>query len=84
VWALTGVFVCCHPADRVYSEVKRNARAALLRQIERERDGDMIDRSLLKNILDIFIEVCLWLRQVGLEVEQGCVTRQAVEAATFV
>lgn len=43
--------------DRVYSEVKRNARAALLRQIERERDGDMIDRSLLKNILDIFIEV---------------------------
>ena len=44
-------------ADRVYSEVKRNARAALLRQIERERDGDMIDRSLLKNILDIFIEV---------------------------
>jgi cullin 1 len=47
---------CCH-ADRVYSEVKRNARAALLRQIERERDGDMIDRSLLKNILDIFIEV---------------------------
>lgn len=45
------------PADRVYSEVKRNARAALLRQIERERDGDMIDRSLLKNILDIFIEV---------------------------
>jgi hypothetical protein len=41
----------------VYSEVKRNARAALLRQIERERDGDMIDRSLLKNILDIFIEV---------------------------
>jgi cullin 1 len=53
-WCL---LTCFRAADRVYSEVKRNARAALLRQIERERDGDMIDRSLLKNILDIFIEV---------------------------
>jgi len=44
-------------ADRVYGDVKRNTRSALLRQIERERDGDLIDKALLKNILDIFIEV---------------------------
>lgn len=55
-WSVSASLFSC-AADRVYSEVKRNARAALLRQIERERDGDMIDRSLLKNILDIFIEV---------------------------
>jgi hypothetical protein len=42
----------------VYSDTKRNARSAVLKQIEREREGELIDKALLKNILDIFIEVC--------------------------
>lgn len=44
--------------DQVYSDTKRNTRQALLKQIEKERDGELIDRALLRNILDIFIEVC--------------------------
>lgn len=41
----------------MYGDVKRNARAAVLKQVEREREGELIDKALLKNILDIFIEV---------------------------
>lgn len=45
------------PADQVYAEVKRPAKDAVLRLIEREREGELIDKTLVKNILDIFIEV---------------------------
>ena len=38
-------------------EVKKTAKDAMLAAIEQERDGDQIDRSLLKNVLGIFIEV---------------------------
>jgi hypothetical protein len=41
----------------VYADVKRNARSAVLKLIEREREGELIDKMMLKNILDIFIEV---------------------------
>lgn len=37
--------------------MKDKARAAILQAIEKEREGDQIDRALLKNVLDIFIEV---------------------------
>lgn len=43
--------------DQVYADVKRNARSAVLKLIEREREGELIDKMLLKNILDIYIEV---------------------------
>ncbi|KAK9809634.1 hypothetical protein WJX73_009175 [Symbiochloris irregularis] len=43
--------------DRVYQRQKSNACAAILKAIEREREGDQVDRALLKNVLDIFIEV---------------------------
>jgi len=43
--------------DEVYSEMKRKARDAILQLIELEREGEQIDRTLLKNILGIFIEV---------------------------
>ncbi|KIY98613.1 Cullin-1 [Monoraphidium neglectum] len=42
--------------DHVYVEVKRRAKDAVLKLIEREREGELIDRALVKNILDIFIE----------------------------
>ena len=45
------------PADDVYMEVKKLAKDAMLAAIEKERNGDQIDRSLLKNVLGIFIEV---------------------------
>ena len=38
-------------------EVKKKAKDAMLVAIEQEREGDQIDRSLLKNVLGIFIEV---------------------------
>ena len=44
-------------ADDVYTEVKASARGAILQLIEKEREGEQIDRALLKNVLGIFIEV---------------------------
>ena len=38
-------------------EVKAKAKDAMLAAIEQERDGEQIDRSLLKNVLGIYIEV---------------------------
>ncbi|GAX75998.1 hypothetical protein CEUSTIGMA_g3441.t1 [Chlamydomonas eustigma] len=43
--------------DRVFEEIKKQAKDAILRLIEREREGELIDRTLIKNILSIFIEV---------------------------
>ena len=43
-------------ADEVYAEVKKQAKDAVLVSIDKERDGEQIDRSLLKNVLGIFIE----------------------------
>jgi len=48
------------PPDHVYVEVKKRAKDAVLKLIEREREGELIDRALVKNILDIFIEVGGW------------------------
>lgn len=45
-------------ADKVYQDIKARARAAILANMEREREGDQIDRALLKNTLEIFQEVC--------------------------
>lgn len=41
----------------MYQEIKVRARVAILADIEREREGDQIDKALLKNVLEIFIEV---------------------------
>lgn len=34
-------------------------RNFFLQQIDREREGEQIDRALLKNVLDIFVEIGL-------------------------
>ena len=44
-------------ADKVYHEIKARARTGILTNMEREREGDQIDRALLKNTLEIFQEV---------------------------
>lgn len=44
-------------SDLVYAEIKKRTKDALLRLIEREREGELVDRALIKNILGIFIEV---------------------------
>lgn len=41
----------------MYSEIKKAARGAMLKLIEAEREGEQIDRSLLKNVLGIYQEV---------------------------
>lgn len=46
-----------YDADDVYVEMKRKTRDAILQLIELERDGEQIERTLLKNVLSIFIEV---------------------------
>lgn len=37
--------------------------ASLLKLVEREREGELVDRALIKNILGIFIEVSKWSGQ---------------------
>ena len=46
-------------AEEVFQKTKERVRAAILQLIEREREAFSIDRSLLKNVLGIFIEVGL-------------------------
>jgi cullin 1 len=43
--------------DQVYTEIKRRAKDALLMLIEKEREGEQVDRALVKNVLDIYIRV---------------------------
>lgn len=43
--------------DLVYMEVRGNAMKAVIVLIDKEREGEQIDRSLLKNVLDIFVEI---------------------------
>lgn len=48
---------CWENADEVYVALQEKAKDAILVLIEKERDGDQINRTLLKNVLGIFIEV---------------------------
>ncbi|CAJ2679071.1 unnamed protein product [Trifolium pratense] len=43
--------------DLAYTEVRANARKAVIDLIYKEREGEQIDRSLLKNVLDIFVAI---------------------------
>ncbi|THG01111.1 hypothetical protein TEA_024981 [Camellia sinensis var. sinensis] len=41
----------------VYRELNGKVRDAVISLIDREREGEQIDRALLKNVLDIFVEI---------------------------
>ncbi|KAL4582333.1 hypothetical protein LXL04_006880 [Taraxacum kok-saghyz] len=43
--------------DLVYQELHGKVRDAVIALIDQEREGEQIDRGLLKNILDIFVEI---------------------------
>ncbi|MEW5307923.1 MAG: hypothetical protein WDW36_010291 [Sanguina aurantia] len=43
--------------DLVYKDIHVKTCASLLKLVEREREGELVDRALVKNILGIFIEV---------------------------
>ncbi|KAJ0768888.1 putative cullin protein, neddylation [Helianthus annuus] len=43
--------------DLVYTEVNGKVRDAVISLIDQEREGEQIDRALLKNVLDIFVEI---------------------------
>nr|VDD16724.1 unnamed protein product [Brassica rapa] len=42
--------------DRVYLEVQVNAKDVVIALIHKEREGEQIDRELLKNVLDVFVQ----------------------------
>ncbi|GMY31752.1 cullin-1, partial [Fagus crenata] len=52
---------CISAIDSYYhqlnQEVIANARDAVINLIDKEREGEQIDRALLKNVIDIFVEV---------------------------
>ncbi|KAH0730543.1 hypothetical protein KY289_001731 [Solanum tuberosum] len=43
--------------DQVYQELNGKVRDAVISLIDQEREGEQIDRALLKNVLDIFVEM---------------------------
>lgn len=47
------------PPDHVYVEIRRAAKDAMLRLVEAEREGEQVDKALLKNVLAIFQEARL-------------------------
>ncbi|KHN02982.1 Cullin-1 [Glycine soja] len=43
--------------DLIYKELNGKVRDAVISLIDQEREGEQIDRALLKNVLDIFVEI---------------------------
>ncbi|KAH0767967.1 hypothetical protein KY285_003838 [Solanum tuberosum] len=43
--------------DQVYQELNGKVRDAVISLIDQDREGEQIDRALLKNVLDIFVEM---------------------------
>ncbi|KAK6130494.1 hypothetical protein DH2020_035752 [Rehmannia glutinosa] len=54
--ALKEVGLTCF-RDLVYQEINGKVRDAVISLIDQEREGEQIDRALLKNVLDIFVEI---------------------------
>ncbi|KAF9604479.1 hypothetical protein IFM89_006801 [Coptis chinensis] len=54
--ALKDVGLTCF-RDLVYQELNVKVKDAVIALIEQEREGEQIDRALLKNVLDIFVEI---------------------------
>jgi cullin 1 len=43
--------------DIVFNAMKRDVRAAILELIRREREGEMVDRKLIKQVVEIFVDM---------------------------
>ncbi|GLT42501.1 hypothetical protein SLA2020_164970 [Shorea laevis] len=54
--ALNEVGLTCF-RDLVYNEINGKVRGAVITLIDKEREGEQIDRELLKNVLDIFFGI---------------------------
>ncbi|KAB1214022.1 Cullin-1 [Morella rubra] len=54
--SLTEVGLTCF-RDLVYQELNGKVRDAVISLIDQEREGEQIDQALLKNVLDIFVEI---------------------------
>ncbi|KAD3068653.1 hypothetical protein E3N88_36533 [Mikania micrantha] len=54
--ALNEVGLTCF-RESVYEETKGKARDAVIALIDQEREGEQIDRALLKNVLGIYVEI---------------------------
>ncbi|KAL6521414.1 hypothetical protein OROGR_017983 [Orobanche gracilis] len=49
--------ICSPVGDDVYNELSGQVRDAVISLIDQEREGEQVDGALLKNILDIFVEI---------------------------
>ncbi|KAI9123233.1 hypothetical protein K1719_006122 [Acacia pycnantha] len=54
--SLNAVGLTCF-RELVYKEINGKVRDAIISLIDQERVGEQIDRALLKNVLDIFVEI---------------------------
>ncbi|XP_062108607.1 cullin-1-like isoform X2 [Humulus lupulus] len=55
-------YSCFH--DLIYLELNTKVRDAVISLIHQEREGEQIDRTLVKNVLDIFVEI--WMGRMDL------------------
>ncbi|CAH2039071.1 unnamed protein product [Thlaspi arvense] len=53
--SLTDVGLICF-RDLVYTELQSSAKDSVLALIHKEREGEQIDRALLKNVIDIYVQ----------------------------
>ena len=53
----------------VFNAVKRDVRAAVLEMVRKEREGEQIDRKLIKQVVEIFVE--MGSSRTGLEVRMS-------------
>lgn len=54
--SLNGIALACFH-DMVYQDISRKVKDAVVASIEVEREGGQIDRALLKNVLEIYVEI---------------------------
>lgn len=54
--ALNEVGLMCF-REQVYQDIRNNVKDAVINLVDKEREGEQIDRALLKNVLGIFVEI---------------------------
>ena len=62
----------------VFNAVKRDVRAAVLEMVRKEREGEQIDRKLIKQVVEIFVE--MGSSRTGLEVRTTAARRRTALA----
>ncbi|KAK9927642.1 hypothetical protein M0R45_024818 [Rubus argutus] len=65
--------------DLVCRDLNANVRNAVIGLIHKEREGEQIDRALLKNVIDVFVEIGKGQMEVYIEDLEACLLKDTAE-----